>query len=556
MFHSLRTPPFGRLLALLLVPFLVLTGCDSGGENGGGGEEEQVPTASFTSTVNGFEVTFDASGSTDPDGGTIQSYTWEFGDGTSGTGATVSHTYQAIGDYDVTLEVIDDEGQTASSSSTVTVNPDQIVVSDDITANTTWTADKTYILNGLIFVNPGVTLTIEPGTVIKGRSQNQITTNDGASALIIRRDGNIEAAGTADSPIIFTSTADDLEDPADLGPSDRGLWGGLIVLGNAPISEPGSPTVEGVPDSEGARFGGDDPADDSGTLQYISIRHGGFSISGVSGDEINGLTLGAVGSGTTIDHIEVFANLDDGIEWFGGTVHATHLAVAFCGDDSFDWDTGFRGTGQYWFTIQAPDAGGRGAELDGFDTVTNDNQDLFSDPVVVNATLLGSGTTSSLSDNAMRFRNGGAGEWYNSLIGSFPAGGLRIDTDDAAADNFNDGFLVLRNNVYFSFGGGSDIPSIVEGTQFDSAIAQANTFQDPGVSISRTADGGLDPRPTASGLPTPEAKANFDNAVPQGTSAPDLTPIEDVNYLGAFAPGQPLWTDGWTALSQTGFTAN
>ena len=346
---------------MLLIPALMLVGCDSSGSNEEGGGSPVEPNAAFSTTMNGFTVSFDAGESGDPDGGEIRAYEWEFGDGDTGIGAQADHTYGAVGDYDVTLTVTDDDGQEASTTQTVSVNPSEIVVTDDINGNVTWTGDKTYILNGLIFVNPNATLEIQPGTVIKGRGQSEITNNDAASALIVRRDGNIEAAGTASDPIIFTSTQDDLSDPSDLGPSNRGLWGGLIVLGKAPISEPQSPQIEGIPDSENALFGGDDLADNSGTLQYISIRHGGFSISGVSGDEINGLTLGGIGSGTTIDHIEVFANVDDGFEAFGGTVHATHLVAAFCGDDAFDWDTGFRGTGQFWFAVQATDEAGFGA---------------------------------------------------------------------------------------------------------------------------------------------------------------------------------------------------
>ena len=185
-----------------------------------------------------------------------------------------------------------------------------------------------------------MTLTIEPGTVVRGRPQSDISNNDGASALIVRRAGQLIADGTQTDPIVFTSTLDDLSDPDDLGPSDRGLWGGIILLGRAPISEPQSPQVEGIPDTENALFGGDDPDDNSGTLRYVSIRHGGFSISGVSGDEINGLTMGAVGRGTTIEFVEVFANLDDGFEWFGGTVHTNNLVSAFCADDAYDWGHG------------------------------------------------------------------------------------------------------------------------------------------------------------------------------------------------------------------------
>ncbi|MBT8399586.1 MAG: hypothetical protein KJO98_03855, partial [Rhodothermia bacterium] len=193
----------------------------------------------------------------------------------------------------------------------------QVTVSADITSSTTWTSNNEYLLDGLVFVDNGATLTIEPGTVIKGLEDINITTGEGASALVIRRGAKINAVGTASQPIVFTSELDDVNDPLDLDQRDRGLWGGLILLGRATTNEPTTDNqIEGIPTNLNALYGGTDDADNSGTLKYVSIRHGGFSISGVEGDEINGLTLGGVGSGTTIDYVEVYANFDDCFEWF------------------------------------------------------------------------------------------------------------------------------------------------------------------------------------------------------------------------------------------------
>ena len=557
MTHSFR-PQSSWLVALLLAPLLILMGCDSNDS----GMNDQSPQASVSTSTDQFTVSFDASGTTDPDGGSIRSYNWDFGDGDTETGAQVEHTYAQSGDYNVSLEVVDDEGQSADSSFTLTVDPDRIVVTDDITENATWSSDKTYVLDGLVFVDPGVTLTIEPGTVVKARPQGDISNEDGASALIVRRDGTINADGSSDNPIIFTSTQDDLQDDSDLGPTDRALWGGVILLGNAPISEPQSVQIEGIPDSENALFGGDDPQDNSGTLRYVSIRHGGFSISGVSGDEINGLTMGGVGSGTTIEYVEVFANLDDGFEWFGGTVHAKNLVAAYCGDDSFDWDTGFRGTGQFWFAVQGTDAAGRGGELDGFDLTTDENADEFSDAVVSNATFIGSGASASPeggNDYALRIRNGGAGEWYNSIFTAYPDLGVRIDADDGSDDRWSAGDITLRTNVFFDYGAGDDIPSIVEGTTRDPQLEQDNEYQDPQLAgIDRGRNGVLDPRPNAN-LPDSESKSSFENTSESGSDGypgVDLSPIQDVGYVGAFDPSGSLWTNGWTKLSTEGYTAN
>src|SRR4028119_503940 len=176
----------------------------------------------------------------------------------------------------------------------------------DITTNTTWTNNNIYLLNGIVYVNSGVTLTIEPGTIIKGSFANQ-------GALVIRQGGRINAAGTPTQPIVFTS-----EKPA--GMRQPGDWGGLIICGNAPTNRTGNPTIEG---GTQATYGGTNPADNSGVLQYVRIEYPGIPF--LPGNEINGLTLGGVGSGTTIDHIQVTASGDDSFEWFGGTVNAKYL---------------------------------------------------------------------------------------------------------------------------------------------------------------------------------------------------------------------------------------
>jgi len=221
-----------------------------------------------------------------------------------------------------------------------------VAVTGIISSNTTWTNDNIYQLNQKVVVDAGVTLTIEPGTIIKGSPG----TGSLASALIVARDGMINAVGTASQPIIFTSTQDNITcgqtAGSNLDENDRGLWGGLLILGNAPCSFSGDVTelqIEGIPaDDTFGLYGGTNPTDNSGNLQYISIRHGGALIG--EGNEINGLTLGGVGSGTTIDNVEVVGNVDDGIEFFGGTVNATNLLVFAQGDDGLDIDQAYSGT--------------------------------------------------------------------------------------------------------------------------------------------------------------------------------------------------------------------
>jgi hypothetical protein len=217
-------------------------------------------------------------------------------------------------------------------------------ITENISVNTTWKTGNVYRLGGRIAILPGITLTIEPGVIIKGEAG----TGPNATALLVAKGATLIAEGTVAQPIIFTSVADEIMPgeiaSPNLDPTLNGLWGGLIVLGNAPISaDAASVQIEGIPASDqNGLYGGDDPADNSGILKYISIRHGGANIG--EGNEINGLTLGGVGSGTVIENIEIVSNQDDGIEWFGGAVNVKNVVVWNTGDDAIDTDQAWAGT--------------------------------------------------------------------------------------------------------------------------------------------------------------------------------------------------------------------
>lgn len=266
----------------------------------------------------------------------------------------------------VSITVTDNNNKTATQTGVVnkTEDPSEITISSNITADATWETGKTYILAGRIAVLEGVTLTIEPGVVVKGEAGTEAN----ATALIITRGAKIMADGTAEAPIIFTSVADEIEPgmiaSPNLTPDVSGLWGGLIILGKAKISvesDNETKNIEGIPPSDpNGLYGGTDDADNSGVLRYVSIRHGGSNIG--EGNEINGLTLGGVGTGTTIEYVEVVGNQDDGIEWFGGTVNVNHALVWYAGDDAIDTDQSWAGTLDN-FIIIAP--GDKCFELDG-----------------------------------------------------------------------------------------------------------------------------------------------------------------------------------------------
>ncbi|MDZ7739948.1 MAG: hypothetical protein U5K32_12965 [Bacteroidales bacterium] len=270
-------------------------------------------------------------------------------DGTDGeTSGNITVTFtagNAAGAGSVELTVTDETGKNGIATAVIDIKDGSTVsVSDNIDTDTTWETGKVYILEGRIAVLDGVTLTIEPGVIVKGR----VGSGSNATALLIARGAKLMAEGTDSSPIIFTSVADnilpgEIESP-NMDTDLNGLWGGLLILGKAPISADATAVqIEGIPPSDqNGLYGGTEENDNSGVIRYISIRHGGANIG--EGNEINGLTLGGVGSGTTIENVEIIANQDDGIEWFGGKVNVTNVIVWNTGDDAIDTDQSWGGT--------------------------------------------------------------------------------------------------------------------------------------------------------------------------------------------------------------------
>jgi hypothetical protein len=266
------------------------------------------------------------------------------------------------------------KAQTEDGSCEYNVVDLTIARAGSITANETWTANNVYKLVGKVVVEDGVTLTIEPGTIVKGEEG----TGTLASALVIAQGGMLNAVGTDSAPIIFTSVLDNIQPGqltgTNLTETDRGLWGGIIVLGRAKVSAGDGDVlsqIEGIPASDAfGAFGGTDDADNSGHLEYISIRHGGALIG--AGNEINGLTLGGVGTGTTISNIEVVASLDDGIEFFGGTVNVSNIIVGYQGDDAIDIDMNYAGTIDKFLVINGNNSD-ESLEIDGPEGVTYTN---------------------------------------------------------------------------------------------------------------------------------------------------------------------------------------
>jgi hypothetical protein len=455
------------------------------------------------------------------------------------------------------------------------------VLPNKITSNTTLKTGTDYQINGYTYVMSGATLTIEPGVHVYASEG----TGASASALIITRGGKIDAKGTASRPIVFEPVS---AQTSELGPDDTGMWGGIIVLGKGVLNSNKAGTwtgsyptqdVEGMLPASGdetlINFGGSDNADTSGTLSYVSIRHGGVVLS--EGNEINGLTLGGVGSGTKIDHIEVFANKDDAIEIFGGAVNLDHVVCAFSYDDSLDLDEGYQGQVQYLFAIQRAivdnagtitDQGDKGGEWDGADYPNNGTPEMLVK--LANATFIGLGNnvqdsnasapSAAISNTALNIRANGAAEVYNSVFAGYVKM-LQIDatyknqngetvSDDSQIARFNDGDIKFGGNVWFSSteanntAAGLQVSGSTKLTNDAFFTSNNNQIANPGITISRIAGShALDVTPASNSASVTGTKATL----PSG--------FEATTYSGAFKSDYN-WAVGWTKLSEDGYFTN
>ena len=350
------------------------------------------------------------------------------------------------GDDDPVIEYVT-VTETVTETETIVLDPyADSTLEGNITSDTTLDASKIWLLKGRVSVVSGSTLTIPAGTILKAASG----TGADATTLIIARGAKIIANGTANAPIIMTSVSDNIgvggtypsSGPA-LGVDTRGLWGGLLILGNAPCSFSGDVAelqIEGIPTSDvNGLYGGTNPADDSGSVEYLSIRHGGAEIG--EGNEINGLTLGGVGSATKINHVEVVANVDDGIEFFGGTVNASNLLVWGQGDDAIDIDQAYAGTIDGAMVILT-DASDHGFEVDGPEGSAPGSFTL-KNVTVIGATKACSalGVNGEMAD----FRKAATGSLSNILFKDF-SGGKDVELDASAdAASYTAGTLTFSN---------------------------------------------------------------------------------------------------------------
>lgn len=449
-------------------------------------------------------------------------------------------------------------------------------IATDITANRTLYADTTYTLVGFIHVANGATLTIQPGTTIKGDF------NTLGSSLFVLRGAKIEAVGTADAPIVFTSS----RVPGQRQPGD---WGGLVIVGNAPINRSGSVEIEGSGTDGTAVAGGKNyqvlysggttATDNSGTLRYVRVEFAGFAPS--LNNELNSFTFAAVGSGTQVSYLQSNAGLDDAFEFFGGGFDASYLVAYETGDDMFDMSEGFSGRLQYligYNSVQITPRTGAGSFASDIQGIENDgcngsgcdngfNTTPFTAPLVANFTLVGCGDVACVGSSGgygMMLRRGSAGYYVNGVIARFPRAGVSLRDAETFARAGSVGTPDLStadlaiSNVYFAE---------VAGTVFQAGGGSTtqNAFD---LAANALNSGAATASSLVTGLPA-------QGSAPGGASAFDWTPapgaaiatgglgtftgrlaskagstVIGTTHVGAAAPGGSKWWSGWTTYAR------
>ena len=392
------------------------------------------------------------------------------------------------------------------------------VLSGAITEDTTLTADTAWLLRGGVFVGDDetpVTLTIESGTTIYGESST-----DGM--LVVTRNARLVADGTADAPIVFTSSKNE-------GSRARGDWGGIIINGNAPINSCGDTSTgpcEAFGEGGTGWYGGDDPTDDSGVLRYVRVEFAGTLLS--PDNELNGIAFQGVGSGTVIDYVQIHMNADDGIEFYGGTAEARHVLLTGIGDDSIDWTDGWTGKLQFAIAQQYADNGDNGIEADN----NGDANDAtpMSHPTLSNITLIGVPGGAS-SDVGVLLREGTGADLSNVVVTGF--GDVCLDIDhDATFANIGAGSLSVTNTILncdTQFGTDGADPVGVDTFFTDGA---GNETGDPGLAA---------PYDTT----TPGFAPTAGSLAASGGSTPADSFFDAVDFRGAVGPDAD-WTAGWT----------
>ena len=405
-------------------------------------------------------------------------------------------------------------------------------ISGNITSNVTLTADKVWILSGVVRVMDGGVLNIAAGTTIRGDKATK-------AALIVERGGKINAVGTASAPIVFTSNQ---------AVNERGIgdWAGIVICGKAITNQGITAQYEGgILGADVANYGGTDAADNSGTMKYVRIEYAGIAYA--TDKEINSLTLAAVGSGTVLENIQVSFGGDDGFEFFGGSVNAKNLIAYRCTDDDYDFEYGYNGHIQFAVSIKDPlvfdnssSGASNGVECDNGSTeiITPVNR-----PVLSNFTFIGPGIGANAKHNSgVIFRKGTAFVLRNSIIVDHLKAGFELATT-VASDRLFTGESDFKNNLIF----GNEMAYKVSGTlgaNFSTAAlltAFVTNATNANVTLANTAAAGI----TSTTLTAPNLLLTDTSPAKTGANFAGLTGLETVTYRGAMNTTD--WSSGWAS---------
>jgi len=394
------------------------------------------------------------------------------------------------------------------------------VISTDVTLN----ASLVYVITGLVSIADGASLTIPAGTTLVG------STTVVPSAILVRQGGKIFSNGTASQPVIFTSGR-----PA--GQRERGDWGGVVINGRSIcnfLTQP-NPQSECVSEGASGEYGANPPIldDDSGSMTYTRIEFAGYEAS--FGNELNGLTLNGVGSGTTLHHIQTHFGLDDGFELFGGTVDLKFALATGISDDSFDYSTGWQGRGQFWIAQQDPSdpEADQGFEVDGNEN--DSDAQPYTDPTIYNVTLVGGGPGAANSDVGILLRLGTAGDIYNAIVMGFQDAGIDIDnTQTVGRTTIQNSIIGLNATDVSADNDGVDDPGLVATAAWNNRVGVDPMLTDPYDTAAP------DFRPAAA---SPARTGHADP--PTGTGFFDA-----VDFIGGVDPDDAApWYTGWTTFA-------
>ena len=418
-----------------------------------------------------------------------------------------------------------DDSNNSTQASAITCSGDVCTVKGELLEDTTFTADKEWVLSGGVFVGNDTdktVLTIEPGTTIYGAS-------GALSFLTIRRGSQLNAQGTANAPIVFTSA----QEP---GSRARGDWGGLIINGRAPINSCDTGVCEAEGEGGTGLYGGDDPTDSSGALKYVRVEFAGALIT--SDNELNGIAFQGVGSGTVIDFIQVHMNKDDGIEFFGGNAQAKHVVITGAGVDSIDWTDGWQGKIQYAVVQQYADSGDNGIEAD--NNGDNNTASPRSNPTLTNLTIVGVAGGQG-SDIGVLLREGTSAHISNTIVTGFNDGCLQIDGEETFKNAWMgtalSGELEVSNTIV------SCATNFIENT--DDGFVSPFMVEDFFMSMNGN---NVSADPMLENATPTEGAPNFAPKVGSPAIGAGLAPADSffdtTDYIGAI--GSTDWTTGWT----------